>query len=317
MSVNDKIMFSIIVPIYNGAKTVASTLNDLLSIPYDKYEIIIVDDGSTDNTKQILSDYVDHKIRVLHHKTNRGVSAARNLGLAKAKGDYIIFVDSDDSLTKESLSILDETIRNAELPDYVRFSGIKINSVGARERIKGLNPRADILKQIIDPKIGFRCYAPFLAIKNTGHVVKFRENLKYMEDTMFYIDNLANDNARIVNIDDVLYIYNYNPNSKTKNIKNIQVNIDDLIEASVEINENSRIKNIRQKRSVFSGTVNMVFWTIRELNHITNKKEVASITTSSLQKLDALGLRPPFFSKANLRLLFLRLSAHCYKSHQQ
>ena len=91
------IKISIIVPVYNTEKYLGVCLDSLISQTYKDIEIICVDDGSTDNSLQILNDYAakDSRIKILTQK-NQGPSVARNLGLEKAKGEYITFVDSDD-----------------------------------------------------------------------------------------------------------------------------------------------------------------------------------------------------------------------------
>lgn len=94
---NSKI--SIIVPIYNTAKYLPTCLNSILNQTYQNLEIILVDDGSTDNSSKIIKEYAkkDQRIKVIHQK-NAGLSSARNAGLETATGDYVTFVDSDDEI---------------------------------------------------------------------------------------------------------------------------------------------------------------------------------------------------------------------------
>jgi glycosyltransferase involved in cell wall biosynthesis len=86
---------STIIPVYNGAPTVARAIDSALSQDFEGQEIIVVNDGSTDNTAEVLSRYGDN-IRVIHQK-NGGVSAARNAGAALAHGKYLAFLDADDT----------------------------------------------------------------------------------------------------------------------------------------------------------------------------------------------------------------------------
>ncbi|WP_322018790.1 glycosyltransferase [Clostridium butyricum] len=90
-------LISIIVPIYNMQKYLRKCLDTLIKQTYDKLEIILVDDGSTDSSGVICDEYLlkDNRIKVIH-KENAGVSDARNVGIAIAKGEYIGFVDPDD-----------------------------------------------------------------------------------------------------------------------------------------------------------------------------------------------------------------------------
>ncbi|MCG8683681.1 MAG: glycosyltransferase, partial [Desulfobacterales bacterium] len=93
---------SIVIPTYNRAWAIQEAIDSVLSQDYPDYELIIVDDGSTDNTRQVLSAYAD-KITLIR-QSNRGVSAARNRGIAAASGSLIAFLDSDDRWMPTKLS---------------------------------------------------------------------------------------------------------------------------------------------------------------------------------------------------------------------
>ena len=97
-------MISIIVPVYNAEKYLPECIQSILSQSYQDYEAILVDDGSTDISGEICEQYTqtDNRLRVFH-KSNGGVSSARNLGIAEAKGEYITFVDADDYLAPNYL----------------------------------------------------------------------------------------------------------------------------------------------------------------------------------------------------------------------
>lgn len=90
-------LLSIIIPIYNVEKYLPATVDSVLSQTFRDFELILVDDGSTDTSGKICDQYarIDNRVKVIHKK-NEGVSEARNVGVAEARGDYIGFVDSDD-----------------------------------------------------------------------------------------------------------------------------------------------------------------------------------------------------------------------------
>lgn len=100
----DVVLFSIIVPIYNVEKYLKRCIDSLINQTYKNIEIILVDDGSPDNCPKICEEYAakDNRIKVFH-KENGGLSDARNYGLGKASGDYVLFIDSDDWLNIESI----------------------------------------------------------------------------------------------------------------------------------------------------------------------------------------------------------------------
>ena len=114
-------MISVIIPAYNVQDYIAECLDSILNQTYKDLEIIVVDDGSTDNTPQILEEYAKKypQIRILTQQ-NSGQSVARNWGLRESSGDYIVFVDSDDWLaTNNSIEMLYEKITETSA-DFVQ-----------------------------------------------------------------------------------------------------------------------------------------------------------------------------------------------------
>lgn len=119
-----ELLFSIIVPVYNSEKTLKRCLDSILSQSYKHFEVIIVNDGSTDNSGYICDYYClrDDRLKCIH-KVNEGVSYARNLGISKAKGDFLCFIDADDEYDSSMLKILYDSVQN-NYCDIVIF-GIK------------------------------------------------------------------------------------------------------------------------------------------------------------------------------------------------
>jgi glycosyltransferase involved in cell wall biosynthesis len=105
--------FSLIVPVYNTEKYIEQCLNSILTQDYLNYELIIVDDGSTDNSGLICDSYAKKDSRIIiKHQLNGGLSAARNSGLKIAKGEYIWFIDSDDWIKENCLSFIINELKN-------------------------------------------------------------------------------------------------------------------------------------------------------------------------------------------------------------
>ena len=104
----NKPLISVVVPVYNVEGYIKKCLDSILSQDYPCFEIIVVDDGSTDNSGKIVDEYAQiysEKIKVIHQK-NSGLGGARNTGIEAAKGEYISFIDSDDTISSDFLSIL-------------------------------------------------------------------------------------------------------------------------------------------------------------------------------------------------------------------
>ena len=96
---------SVIIPAYNAEKYIKKSLDSVINQVYKNLEIIVVDDASTDSTRTIIKKYADQDSRIIpfYQTNNKGVSAARNIGLKAVTGDYVMFVDSDDELTKDAI----------------------------------------------------------------------------------------------------------------------------------------------------------------------------------------------------------------------
>lgn len=106
-SVTENALISVIIPIYNRADVLHRSVESILKQSYQNFELLLIDDGSTDNSYALCLDYtkIDPRIRV-YHKENGGVSSARNMGLMNCCGDYIYFLDSDDIASPHALEKL-------------------------------------------------------------------------------------------------------------------------------------------------------------------------------------------------------------------
>ena len=120
--------FSIIIPIYNTAKYLTKCFDSILSQSFNDFEIIAVNDGSNDNSLKIIEKYANRykdKFKIYTIK-NQGLSMARNIGVKKANGEYLIFLDSDDYIEKNLLKKIDSVAKNNI--DLIRFQIKEVNS---------------------------------------------------------------------------------------------------------------------------------------------------------------------------------------------
>lgn len=136
----DNLLFSIIIPTYNRASFITATVESVLKQDYPNFEIIIVDDGSTDNTQEIVKAILDP--RVNYYKKENGERAkARNYGAQLAKGAYVNFFDSDDLLYPNHLSVALEIIKTNDSPEIFHqnydIQNILNNSVAPSKKIEG------------------------------------------------------------------------------------------------------------------------------------------------------------------------------------
>ena len=116
---------SVIIPTYNRAHLVGRAIQSVLNQTYHDFELIIVDDGSTDNTEDIIKKFQeqDKRVKYIRHEKNRGGSAARNTGIKNAKGEYIAFQDSDDEWLPKKLKNQMEVFKDAPLEVGVVYTG--------------------------------------------------------------------------------------------------------------------------------------------------------------------------------------------------
>ncbi|NIP38549.1 MAG: glycosyltransferase [Candidatus Dadabacteria bacterium] len=110
--------FTVIIPTFNREDFISSAVDSVLGQTFYNFELLIVDDGSTDNTAQMLNEYSDNRIRYFYQE-NRGISSARNKGIEESKGKYIAFLDSDDRWIPEKLERVSEYIN--KFPDIKIF----------------------------------------------------------------------------------------------------------------------------------------------------------------------------------------------------
>ena len=137
-------LLSIIMPVWNVEKYVADTIEAILHQSYSDFELILVDDGSTDSSAEICDRYskIDTRVNVIH-KINGGVSSARNTGLDVAKGDLIAFMDSDDLIDREMYEILiknlDSTNSDVSACPFVEDHNLNKNKI-VNSQNKNLSP---------------------------------------------------------------------------------------------------------------------------------------------------------------------------------
>lgn len=159
--------FSIIVPVYNAEKYLNKCLDSIINQTYQDFELIIINDGSKDHSQQIINKYLQRyslKIRSFS-KENGGLSDARNYGVKKAEGDYIIFIDSDDYINEKLLEELEAIIKN-ENSDVIGYNIVNLNcnyekmEVNLKPPCNNLNGEDAIIKlvsgkQYFEPACGF------------------------------------------------------------------------------------------------------------------------------------------------------------------
>ena len=99
INMDKKPLVSVIMPAYNGEKYIGAAIESILNQTYDNFELVIIEDKSTDNTLKVIQEYNDSRISLFLNSSNRGIAYSTNLGIAKSKGEYIALLDDDDLAT--------------------------------------------------------------------------------------------------------------------------------------------------------------------------------------------------------------------------
>ena len=207
---NNHPLISVIIPVYNVEKYLNKCIDSILAQTYKNIEIIIIDDGSTDNCGKICDEYAlsDNRIKVIH-KSNSGVSAARNDGIEISSGDYIVFVDSDDYVTVDYVECLyngllendaDMAVCGYVIPDAEKCEKI------ANEFLPGNSVISsdETIRRMLNFELiqGVCC-----KIFKSGHIKKFRfRNYTYSEDLLFSVESSVGL-RKIVTLHKGLYYY--------------------------------------------------------------------------------------------------------------
>ena len=215
--------YSVIVPIYNTEKYLKQCIDSLLNQTYLNIEIILIDDGSKDNSLNICLEYQKiyfNKIRVMSQK-NKGVSAARNLGIEYATGDYIIFVDSDDFCFEYMIEEIDKAISKSDLVTFGYNKFYKNRNIVMQEDRLLLKDKTEIINCIfLNERIGGYLFNKvFVTDIIKKYNLKFDENIHYCEDLYFVISYLKHCRY-LQNIDKTLYNYRMRKSSITYDFYN-------------------------------------------------------------------------------------------------
>ena len=216
---------SIIIPTYNRAHLIGRAIKSVLNQTYQDFEIIVVDDGSTDNMEEVVKKFQkkNKRIRYIRHKENKGEAAARNTGIKAAKGEYIAFQDSDDEWFPEKLEKQMEVFESAPSKVGVVYTGfyrVKNNKKTYIPSSWVKQKEGDIHKELLK---GNFVGTPAMVVKKEcfEKVGMFDENLPQLEDWELVIR--LSKYYEFKCIDEPLMIAHYTPGSVNEQPADIHV----------------------------------------------------------------------------------------------
>lgn len=252
---NEDSLISIIVPVYNVSKYLEKCIESLVNQTYKNLEIILVDDGSTDNSLAICHKYsgIDSRIKVLH-KENGGLSSARNAALDILEGEYLMFVDSDDWIDVEMIHKLYSELknRNADIAicNFERTSN-ENNKIDNRSNEAILEMTSiEALRNLYSDNIEVQMITSWCKLykSNLFKQIRFPEGKIHEDEFTTY--RLYSKSEKIIYLDEKLYYYRITPGS----IMNSKFNLKrlDILEA---FNERMHFANDLGDREFYLGTL--------------------------------------------------------------
>lgn len=298
------VLFSIIVPVYNGEKTIRNCIESVQNQTMSNWELIIVNDGSKDRTVEICASFThDDRIRVIT-KLNGGVSDTRNRGIAEAVGEYLIFLDADDSLVPDACETFEKLMKNS---DYCisGFNRIKDNKfykadipIGVKEQVYNLDEFGKVWADLYFH--GFtnapwgKCYKRALIISC------FDKNLSLGEDLIFNLQYLVRCNRIAVsNVVTYNYLIQSYGSLSSSNVNNGFIMLDQVYKKTYELLRQIGILNNCQVQSAVDDKYTVDFLVMLERKNRNGEK---ISTKDIIDKFNMLEV----FSKSNVRKYSLK-----------
>ncbi len=243
--------YSVIIPAYNAGKTIEKCVKSITSQSFEDYEIILINDGSEDNTAAVCESLAAENDKIVFvDMPHGGVSRARNAGLEKAAGDYVLFVDSDDYVSKNYFGAIESSLGDF---DWLIFS--KCTFTENATHLVDIKPfetksRRKVLKHteklICNKVINSPCTKVYRRSVIEENGIRFPEDASMSEDKAFNI-NYALHAGSLKMINEALYFYNIsNPDSLTRSKDSKAVGVDGYIESAVEKSDAPNKKGLKR-----------------------------------------------------------------------
>jgi len=218
--------FSVVIPSYNRSEFIVETVESVLTQTFDDFEVLIVDDGSTDDTRAVVEKHFKSDDRILYHyQENQERGAARNNGFRKAVGDFVVFLDSDDVMSPDHLKTLFNGIQAHPEANFLatKFKFITDDSTYRSEIVKfpeGWYDNSVFLR-------GNPLAANVCARKSNPDIELFEEDRQYsiLEDWMFLVQNFAKDKIYIIDKITILMKDHENRSMRTDNMLIVDRNL--------------------------------------------------------------------------------------------
>lgn len=219
---SDELRVSIIMPAFNSARYIREAIDSVLAQTWHHWELIVVNDGSTDETGSIVQDYHDERI-VLVEQENRGVSAARNVGLGLASGEFVTFLDSDDILPPGSLKARVAFLENNREVDIVDGQVKVLNeNLDGIERVYSPYYRGALLPRLLRLDDRVFCGTVYMVRSSVLSGMHFTESMKHAEDLLFFTILAGKCDLQYAFVDEEIYRYRKRAGSAMSDVAGLE-----------------------------------------------------------------------------------------------
>jgi glycosyltransferase involved in cell wall biosynthesis len=306
---------TVIVPVYNAEEYIATTLDSIINQDFNAFELIVIDDGSTDNSLEIINDKlskstVDYKVI---HQENSGVSSARNRGIDEASGEYLVFIDADDYVTGNHLSELYNGETDFSLIQFIKRNGDKMSSPHHFQA--ELMSCDDFIKKELNMEMPFNFWQlMYKASLINDNGIRFNPDLIYGEDIDFALRALLyGDLVAISNEATYYYIQHSESAINTSEFRRFEVisifeNLAEFYKSQGRDDLANLIITSRIPKAIF-GNMNYFFYNDYDFDEVIGKmKELDLLTKLSKYEGDS-----KFKSKIRLFLLSPKLYYKTWK----
>lgn len=311
-------LVSVIVPIYNEIQTLPYFLNDLQSQSFSNVEFILVNDGSTDESQRVIEEFIEKNNDsrfVLIKQDNAGVSVARNNGISKSRGQYIMFADADDRLDENFVKgYVEKIIKNNS--DIEVFSLKKIDDINSLHVIENVD-----YSRLDGEKISYSNFFEYLADgiihgyvvsyitkKSLWEKIKFDKNIKYREDEFAYCQMLILHPDIKINFNKESYYYYFIHSESITNmlspndvLKSIKISDSIIKKANLVRHIDVPMKTLNQLKSNF-------YWKMIVVSIIKGDKNAFKMA-----KISYLNFYPKtnfYFKKNERKIIYILLKLH-------
>lgn len=236
---------SVIIPVFNGEKTIEETINSILNQSFKDIEIIIINDGSTDATLEIIKNISDTRIKIFSY-ANAGLSASRNRGISQAIGEYISFIDADDLWTPDKLECqwqaLQENPQAAVAYSWTNYIDESSKFIKSGRKIKA---NGDIFTKLLQINFLENGSNPLIRQKALEKVGGFDESLAAAEDKDMWLRLAAN--YEFICIEKPQILYRISTNSMSTNLKRQETASLQVIERAFNYPKAEKLQHLKKQ----------------------------------------------------------------------